>query len=200
MPTGPQLNDDVITVGSFDFAESVVVAEVYSQAIEAAGFKVRRAFELGPREFVGPALSAGLVEFVPEYAGTASEFYSVGRAEPSDDVVATHAELERAIDGQPLVALNAAPAQDANTFVVTQATAERLHLKFLSDLGSVDDKLKFGGPPECFSRQLCLAGLVDTYGLKFHDVLTLDAGGPMTHQALNEGVVDVACCSRQTRR
>ena len=191
-PTGPQLHDDVITVGSFDFAESVVVAEVYSQAIEAAGFKVRRAFELGPREFVGPALSAGLIEFVPEYAGTASEFFSVGRAQPSDDVVATHAELQRAIDGQPLVALAAAPAQDANTFVVTQATAERLHLKFLSDLESVAGDLKFGGPPECSSRQLCLAGLVDTYGLKFDEVLTLDAGGPMTHQALADGLVDVA--------
>jgi osmoprotectant transport system substrate-binding protein len=191
-PTGPQLNDDVITVGSFDFAESVVVAEVYSQAIEAAGFKVRRAFELGPREFVGPALSAGLVEFVAEYAGTASEFYSVGRAAPSDDVVATHTELERAIDGQPLVALAAAPAQDANTFVVTKATADRLHLKFLSDLQPVAGQLKFGGPPECFSRQLCLAGLAATYGLKFDDVLTLDAGGPLTHQALKEGLVDVA--------
>jgi osmoprotectant transport system substrate-binding protein len=52
--------------------------------------------------------------------------------------------------------------------------------------------LKFGGPPECFSRQLCLAGLVGTYGLKFDDVLTLDAGGPLTHQALREGLVDVA--------
>ena len=74
-PRVSPLGNDAITVGSFDFAESVVVAEVYSQGLEAAGYKVDRAFGLGPREFVGPALQSGLVEFVPEYAGTASEEY-----------------------------------------------------------------------------------------------------------------------------
>jgi osmoprotectant transport system substrate-binding protein len=191
-PAVTHLNDDVVTVGSFDFAESVIVAEVYSQGLEAAGFKVRRAFELGPREFVGPALAAGLVEFVPEYGGTAAEFYSVGRAKPTGDVVATHRALEGAVDGKPLVALAAAPAQDANTFVVTNATAQRFHLTTLSDLQSVAGQLKFGGPPECFGRPLCLAGLVDTYGLHFHELITLDAGGPLTHLALKQGLVDVA--------
>jgi osmoprotectant transport system substrate-binding protein len=186
------LTDDVITVGSFDFAESVVVAEVYSQGLEAAGYKVHRAFSLGPREFVGPALEAGLVELVPEYAGTSAEFYSLGRAEPTDDADITHEELVRAVAGGRLVALAAAPAQDANTFVVTAATAERLHLKSLSDLHGVADQLTFGGPPECPTRRLCLQGLADTYGLKFGEVVTLDAGGPLTREALKEGLVDVA--------
>ena len=186
------LDDDVITVGSFDFAESVVVAEVYSQALEAAGYKVQRAFSLGPREFVGPALSAGLVEFVPEYAGTASEFYSLGHAQPTQDVGATHSELVAAVGGDRLIALDAAPAQDANTFVVTQATASRLQLQKISDLQTVAGQLTFGGPPECRTRRLCLAGLADTYELTFGDVVTLDAGGPLTHDALKEGVVDVA--------
>ena len=134
-PTVSPLDDDAITVGSFDFAESVVVAEVYSQGLEAAGYKVNRAFSLGPREFVGPALQSGLVEFVPEYAGTASEFYSIGAAEPSDDVALTHEQLVQAVDGDSVVALAAAPAQDGNTFVVTESTANRLHIKSLSDLG-----------------------------------------------------------------
>jgi osmoprotectant transport system substrate-binding protein len=190
--SGAQLDDDVITVGSFDFAESIVVAEVYSQGLEAAGYKVRRAFDLGPREFVGPALSAGLVEFVPEYAGTASEFYSLEDAKPSDDAGATHGELTRAVGGQGLVALAAAPAQDANTFVVSAATASRLHLKTLSDLHAVAPQLTFGGPPECPTRPLCLKGLADVYGVKFREVVTLDAGGPLTRDALREGLVDVA--------
>ena len=58
----------------------------------------------GPREFVGPALDAGLVELVPEYAGTAAEFYSVGVAEPDDDVTATHDQLVAALAGDPIVA------------------------------------------------------------------------------------------------
>jgi osmoprotectant transport system substrate-binding protein len=186
------LDDDAITVGSFDFAESVVVAEVYSQGLEAAGFTVHRAFSLGPREFVGPALNSGLVEFVPEYAGTAAEFYSIGKAEPSDDVALTHDQLARAVNGDPVVALAAAPAQDSNTFVVTEATADRLHIKSLSDLGAVADELTFGGPPECPTRQLCLIGLQETYGLKFRQVVTLDAGGPLTRASLKEGLVDVA--------
>ncbi|HEX2785603.1 MAG TPA: ABC transporter substrate-binding protein [Ilumatobacteraceae bacterium] len=191
-PYVPSLSDDFITVGSFDFAENVILAEVYSQGLEAAGYKVHRAFRLGPREFVGPALSAGLVEFVPEYAGTGAEFYSLGHADPTDDVARTHDEFARAVEGDRLEALAAAPAQDANTFVVTRATADRLHLRTLSDLAPVAGSLTFGGPPECPTRRLCLAGLADTYGLTFGTVITLDTGGPLTLEALKEGVVDVA--------
>jgi osmoprotectant transport system substrate-binding protein len=191
-PPDTALTDDAITVGSFDFAESVVVAEVYSQGLEAAGYKVIRAFGLGPREFVGPALMSGLVEFVPEYAGTAAEFHSLGRAVPTDDVATTHAELASAVSGAPIRALAGAPAQDANTFVVTTATAARLHLSKLSDLEPVAGELTLGGPPECPVRPQCEAGLTAVYGLHFHDFLVLDAGGPLTHQALREQLVDVA--------
>jgi len=187
-----QLQDDVVTVGSFDFSESVVLAEVYSQGLEAAGFSVHRAFGLGPREFVGSALSTGLVEFVPDYAGTAAEFFSLGSAAPTVDPPAAHEELAQALRGQNVVALDAAPAQDANTFVVTRATAARLKLHKLSDLRGVAGTLAFGGPPECPERPLCLKGLADRYGLKFGSVVTTDAGGPLTHSALEEGIVDVA--------
>jgi osmoprotectant transport system substrate-binding protein len=192
VPSVPPLADDVITVGSFDFAESAVVAEVYSEGLEAAGYKVHRAFRLGPREFVGPALSVGLVELVPEYAGTAAEFYSLGRAVPTGDVAHAHGTLEQSLSGDHVVALAAAPAQDANTFVVTAQTATRLRLEKLSDLPPVADHLTFGGPPECPARPLCLAGLADTYGVRFGAVVPLDAGGPMTREALRSGLVDVA--------
>jgi osmoprotectant transport system substrate-binding protein len=185
-------DDDAVTVGSFDFAESAVVAEVYSQGLEAAGFTVQRQFRLGPREFVGPALETGLVEFVPEYAGTAAAFYSMGTARPSDDTAVMHAELVKAVSADHVVALAASAAQDRNTFVVTQATASRLHLKSLSDLGAVADQLTFGGPPECQTRDLCVLGLKKTYHASFRDFVALDAGGALTHRALTEGLVDVA--------
>ena len=94
------LRDDAITVGSFDFAESGLLAEIYSQALEGAGFRVRRAFDLGPREFVAPALASGLVELVPEYAGTAVRFLSLGAATPRADIDETHDALVRALDGR----------------------------------------------------------------------------------------------------
>lgn len=186
------VGDDAVTVTSFDFAESVVVAEIYSQALEAAGFRVERALSLGPREFVGPALSSGLVELVPDYAGTAVEFVSLGKAEPSEDPARNHRELLGALEAGSVTALAAAPAQDANTFVVTTETARRYGLTTLSDLRPIAGELTFGGPAECSTRRYCLAGLVDVYELRFDEVVLLDTGGPLTKQALRTGAVDVA--------
>jgi osmoprotectant transport system substrate-binding protein len=184
--------DDAITVGSFDFAESDLVAEVYSQALEHGGYRVTRAFGLGPRELVGPALSRGLVELVPEYAGTALQFASLGKIHPTGDVAATHAALVETLADGPLTALNAAPAQSANTFVVTRAVADTYGVRTLSDVTAVAPQLVFGGPPECGSRPLCLLGLKEVYGITFKQVVRLDAGGPVTRQALTTGAVDMA--------
>lgn len=187
------LADDAITVGSFDFQESVVLAELYSQALERAGFRVQRELGLGPREFVGPALTAGLVELVPEYAGTALEFVSLGASRGTDDAAATHEALTQALAATDVRALAASPAENANTFVVTAETAALFDLDEVSDLAAVADELTFGGPAECATRRLCLVGLRDTYGVTFEDeVLVLDPGGPVTRQALRDGEIDVA--------
>lgn len=185
-------NDDAIVVGSFDFAESELLAELYSQALEAGGYRVRRAFNLGPREFVAPALARGLVDLVPEYAGTAVQFLSLGAATPGADGAQTHEALERALGPTQVTALAPALAEDANTFVVTPRTAERHGLRRLSDVARVAPELTFGGPRECASRPLCLVGLERVYGLRFKEVVPLDAGGPLTRQALRDGGVDVA--------
>jgi osmoprotectant transport system substrate-binding protein len=186
------LADDKITVGSFDFAESVLLAEIYSQALETGGFTVDRAFALGPREFVGPALHAGLIEFVPEYAGTAVTFFSAGARTPSADAGATHRHLVDAVAGSSITVLEAAPAQNSNVFVVTRETARRLQLTRLSDLTSAASELVLGGPSECPVRRFCELGLRERYGLTFAEFVALDAGGPLTHQALRNGDVDVA--------
>ena len=186
------LTDDAVTVGSFDFAESVLLAELYSQALEARGIRVVRAFHLGPREFVGPALAAGLVEVVPEYAGTAVGFASAGRVVAGADPRSTYRSLEQALDGTHVLALATAPAESTNAFVVTRATARDHHLRRLSDLAAVAGRLRFGGPAECPERPLCLVGLRDRYGVVFGSVSTLDAGGAVTRQALRSGDVDVA--------
>ncbi len=190
VPRSPR--GDVITVASFDFAESRLLAEIYAQALDRAGLPVRRAFGLGPREFVAPALREGLVDVVPEYAGTAVQFLSIGRAHPEADVTVTHAALVRALDGTVARALAPAPAQDTNAFVVRREVAERLGVTRLSDLREVSSQLTFGGPPECATRPLCLQGLRKVYGIEFDEVVALDAGGGLTHQALDTGIIDVA--------
>jgi osmoprotectant transport system substrate-binding protein len=190
-PDRTSLGDDAITVGSFDFPESETIAAIYGGALRAAGFHVRLAPRLGPRESVDPALARGLVEVVPEYAGTALEFLSLGAVHPTPDIADTHAALDAQLRGRDVSALSPAPAQNANAFVVTSETAERLGLRTLSDLVPVAHRLTMGGPPECPARPFCLLGLTRVYDLEFREFLPLDAGGPLTRQALEEGLVDV---------
>ena len=191
-PTTSALNDGAITVASFEFPESVVLGEIYAQALEAEGFNVRRQLGIGPRELVEPSLERGLVELVPEYAGSALEFLASGENIATSDEELTHARLVDAFAERGVDVLAPAPAQNQNGFAVAHKTAERHGLEAISDLTAIDEDLTFGGPPECPERPLCLDGLENTYGLEFDRVVTLDAGGPLTVSALRAGTVDVA--------
>ena len=185
------VGDDVITVASFNFPESVILAEIYSQALEGGGFAVDRQLDLGARELVEPALERGLVEFVPEYSGSALTFVTKGEAAVTADEGATHRNLRSALAERGIIALVPAPAQDKNGVVVTAETASRFNLTTISDLVPVASDLVFGGPPECPERPLCLPGMESTYGLKFRAFTPLDSGGPLTVQALAESQIDV---------
>ena len=189
-PTGNAavLTDDAITVGSFDFPENELLAEIYAQALVRASFTVKRDFDLGPRELVLPAMQRGLIELVPEYQGSALEFLG---GVPSANASATQAALLETLAARGLLGLPAAPAQDQNAFVVTDATARRLHLHELSDLATTGGSLRLGGPEECADRPLCMRGLQDVYGIRFASFVPLDTGGPLTVQALRQGFVDV---------
>jgi osmoprotectant transport system substrate-binding protein len=182
----------VITVGSFDFPENVVLAEIYGQALAADNFPVRIMANLGPRELVDPALMDGLVQLVPEYAGSALDFISLGRLSATSDAGAANRALAASVAGRGLMAARPAPAQDANAIVVTAATAARYGLRSIADLARVAPGLVFGGPPECRGRANCLPGLKRVYGLRFKEFIPLDAGGPLTLQALESGDIGVA--------
>jgi osmoprotectant transport system substrate-binding protein len=181
-----------ITIGSFDFPESVLLAEIYGEALAAEKIPVRILPALGPRELVDSALMRGLVQIVPEYAGSALEFFSMGRLSATSDAGAANRALAGSVAGHGLVAARPAPAQDANAIVVTAATAARYGLRSIADLAKVAPGLVFGGPPECPGRPYCLPGLKRAYGLRFKAFTPLDAGGPLTLQALEAGYVGVA--------
>ena len=192
VPASDARSDDAVTVASFNFPESVLLAEIYAQAMERAGFRIEREVALGPRELVMPALVSGLVEFVPEYSGSGLQFLA-GPGSTSSDHETNHRMFADRLSSLDVTALDASPAEDQNGFVVTSETAERYGLRTLSDLATVSDRLVFGGPPECAARPFCLPGLDSTYGIGFADTFTnLDAGGPRTVSALAQGTVDVA--------
>jgi osmoprotectant transport system substrate-binding protein len=179
-----------ITVGSFNFPESVLLAHIYATALAAKGFPVRVLPDLGTRELVEPALMTGLVQLVPEYTGSALNFISLGRRPATSNAAQTYRYLAQSAARRGLVAAQRAPAQDANAIVVTEATAAKYHLRSIADLAKAPP-LVFGGPPECAERADCLPGLKRTYGLRVADFAQTDAGGPLTVQALASGQIGV---------
>lgn len=153
-----------ITVASFNFSESEFLANVYGKALAAKGVTVSYKLKLGSREVVEPALEKGDVDLVPEYVGTLTTFL---KGTATGDAKANADALAKIVNGKGITVLTPAPGQDQNAFVVTKATATKYSLKKVSDLATVKDKLVLGGPPECPTRDFCIAGLKAKYGLKF---------------------------------
>ena len=83
------------------------------------------------------------------------------------------------------------PAQDKYALTVTGETASTLGLTTVSDLAGSAAGMVLGGPVDCPERVRCLLGLEDVYGLTFADFKRLDAGGPITVQALKSDDVQV---------
>jgi osmoprotectant transport system substrate-binding protein len=182
-----------VIVGSTNFYEQITLGELYSQILEANGYKVTRRFSLGNREIVYPAIKSGQIQVVAEYLATLLAFVDKtgGIAKPTTDKTETANGLKKALDPDGLTVLDAADATDRNGFVVTSATATSNHIAKMSDLQPIAGVMILGGPPECPQRPFCLLGLQSVYGLKFKDFKPLDAGGALTVAALEGKQIDV---------
>lgn len=183
-------DSEPIVVSSANFNESVVIAEIYAQALEEfGGFEVERKLNLGNREVSFPALENGEIDVMPEYIGALANFLG---GSPTGDSLATYEEAKELADEKGVSVLGYSPAQDKDALVVTSETASALGLVTTSDLAPVAGDLIFGGPPECPEREFCLLGLTDVYGLEFAEFKPLDVAGPLTVAALESGEIDVA--------
>jgi osmoprotectant transport system substrate-binding protein len=178
-----------IVVGSTNFSEQLIVAQIYGKALEHDGYKVTVRANLGTRDIVFPALENGQIDLVAEYVGTLLTFL---KGAPTPDLQSSTTALREALKAKNLSALEPAPAYDANALVVTKAKAAELKLVNVSDLAAKASTLTLGGPPECPQRPLCLPGYESKYGLKFKTFKPLDSGGPITKKALTDGDIDVA--------
>lgn len=179
---------DALTVGGTNFSEQEIVAEIYAQCLEAAGFDVDTKLKIGARDIVLPALEKGDIDLYPEYVGTLLTHLE---GTPTSDVDKTVSDLQAALKPKGIQALEPAEAEDKNGFAVTKATADKLDVTSLSDLKDKSKDLVFGAGPECPERPYCLIGLKETYGLEFKEVKKLDSGGPLTKDALEKGEIDV---------
>jgi len=181
-----------VKIGSTNFYEQGILAEAYSQILEANGYTVERKFNLGNREIVQPAIQSGQIDLYAEYLATLLVFVDKN-AKASTDPKATQLALQTALNSKLLTVLDFAAATDQNGFVVTKETQAKYNLKKISDIasGSAQGQLVLGGPAECPSRPFCKVGLEGTYGIKFKDFKPLDAGGPLTVAALDGKQIDL---------
>ena len=186
-----------IVIGSAGFYEAQLMGEIYAQALEANGYTVERNLGIGPRDTVQPAIESGEIDLEPEYIGSLLTFLG---GEASGDPDETFDALQTALAEVGLTALDYAPAQDQNAFVVRSEVAAENDLTTMSDLAAVATDFVWGLPPECETNVLCRGALEDEYGIPF-DELEIEpyaACDAPVAQALNDGVVDVAeLCSTQ---
>ena len=181
-----------ITVGSANFAESQILAEIYAGALEDKGYDVQRKLNIGARETYFPALEKGSIDFFPEYTGSALSYVSKDPSASKPDAQQNYDNLAGELEKKELTALEMAEAQDQDGIVVNKQTAEKYSLEKISDLEPHADELVMGGPPECPKRFACLLGLKEEYGIEFKEFKPLDVAGPLTVKALKENAVQVA--------
>ena len=179
-----------IVVGSANFPEDELLAEVYAQALQAKGIKVTTKLNIGAREVYYPQIVKGTITIMPEYNGALLST-SVDKTSTAKSTEEVDAALTAKLPST-LQILNPAQAQDSASVTVTQATATRYHLKSIADLKPYAAGMVFGGPPEFKTRVDGLVGLKDTYGLTFKGFDPLDESGPLTLAALKSGKVQAA--------
>src|SRR6202020_1765984 len=179
-----------VVVGSANFPESELLAEVYAIALQDKGVKATTKLNIGDREVYYPQVGKGAITIFPEYNGALLS----GEVDPTSTAKTT-AAVNAALTAKlpsTLEILNPAPAEDSDAMTVTAATAAKYHLKSIADLKPLASGWVLGAPSEFKTRPDGIAGLKATYGLTFKSFDPLDESGPLTLAALSGGKVQVA--------
>lgn len=179
-----------VVVGSANFPENELLAEVYALALQKKGVKVTTKLNIGAREVYYPQVEKGAISIIPEYNGNLLSV-EVDKTSTAKTTTAIDAALAQKLPST-LTVLTPAPAQDKDSVTVTAATAAKYHLKTIADLKPYAGSMVLGGPPEFRTRTDGLAGLKANYGLTFKAFDPLDTSGPLTLAALTSGKVQAA--------
>lgn len=176
-----------LAVGSQDYYSNEIIAETYAQALEAAGYTVDRQFRIGQREVYMPEIQSGSIDVFPEYTGNLLQYLdSTATATKAEDV---YAALTKAMPSG-LRVLDAAPATDQDTYVVTKEFADAHSASSIGDLTGVEG-LVLGGNSELETRPYGPEGLASVYGVNVTFTPIEDSGGALTLKALRDGSVQL---------
>jgi osmoprotectant transport system substrate-binding protein len=178
-----------ITVGSADFPESTLLADIYGDAMQAKGVTVKKKLNIGERAAYLAALNDGSIDFFPEYTGSILYYLDKSATAKKPDEVFSALQQKT---GAKLTVLNYSAAQDSDTITVTQDTASKYKLSSIADLCPVASKLKLGAPAQFQTRSDGVPALKSVYGVTFGTFVPLSAGGTVTVTALKNSTVDAA--------
>jgi osmoprotectant transport system substrate-binding protein len=189
-PLGGGTASGSVVIGSANFPENELLAEVYALALQKKGVKVTTKLNIGAREVYYPQIEKGAISIIPEYNGTLLTV-EVDKTSNAKTTAQVNAALAAKLPST-LTVLNPASAQDSDSVTVTAATAAKYNLKSIADLKPYASTMVLGGPPEFKTRSDGIAGLKATYGLTFKSFDPLDTSGPITLSALTGGKVQAA--------
>ncbi|GAT74640.1 ABC transporter substrate-binding protein [Microbacterium hydrocarbonoxydans] len=181
----PEAGGDTIVIGSQAYYSNEIIAEIYAQALEDAGFTVERKFSIGQRDAYMPDVESGDIDLFPEYTGNLLEYLDDSATATSPDDV--YAALQDALP-EGLTALDYAEASDQDTYTVLQSYADEHGLTSIADLSKAPAPVTIGAAPEFEQRPYGPAAAKEVYGVD----LAFSATGPTTLESLLAGEIQVA--------
>jgi glycine betaine/choline ABC-type transport system substrate-binding protein len=184
----PENANTTITVGSKNFTEQFILGEIYAQALEAAGYRVRKDLNLGSEQIALRALKGGDVDGYPEYTSTAlTSFFDVQPQDIPKDAADAVTQAQSDFEQEGLVAYAPTPFTSANAVGILKS---KLGVEKVSDLEGKSQDLTLYGSPECRQRLDCLVGLQEDYGLRFKKFTPVDIG--LRYDVLDKGQADLS--------
>jgi glycine betaine/choline ABC-type transport system substrate-binding protein len=180
-----------LTVGSKNFTEQFILGEIYAQALQAAGYDVKKDLNLGSEQIALKALKGGDVDAYPEYTSTAlTSFFDVQPQDIPKDAQQAVEDSQAKFEQEGLVAYDPTPFTSANAVGMLKKKADELGVKTVSDLEGKSQDLTLYGSPECRQRLDCLVGLQQDYGLRFRKFTPVDIG--LRYDVLDKGQADLS--------
>lgn len=175
-----------VVIGSANFTENEILADIYADALRKAGVPVKTKLDIGSREIYFKELKSGALNAFPEYNGALLQYLVPSSRASSTPAV--DAALRKALPSN-LEALQPSTAQDKDSITVTAAFAKAHNLKTIADLKPIESQVTMGGPPEFAHRADGIPGLKKIYGITFKAFKPLDESGPLTVKALQDGTI-----------
>jgi osmoprotectant transport system substrate-binding protein len=180
---------EAIVIGSQDYYSNEIIAEIYAQALESAGYTIQRDFRIGQREVYVSEIENGSIDLFPEYTGPLLAYWA------PDTTARLESEVYDALVAAApagLTVLDQSSATDQNSYVVNREFSEANNVTSIGDLAAVPQPITLGGNSEGETRPDGPLGLKNEYGVTVNFTPIEDGGGPLTLKALRDNSIQLA--------